>query len=86
MTCLDASRPKPGTRFVHKSMLKQDARPPYGTEHFAVQVVTATWSWGKGPEDFAVYFTSAERWDAGTRNGSRYFEWKNRDNSVREWV
>ena len=67
-------------------MLKQDARPPYGAGSYAVQVVTATRSWGKGQEDFAVYFTSAERWDAGTRKGNWYFEWKNRDNSVREWV
>lgn len=86
MTDASSPRPKRGDRFVHMSMLNSDARPPYGAGSFAVQVVTATRASGSGPEDFTVYFTSAERWDAGHRNGNWYFDWHKRDHSVREWV
>lgn len=79
-------RPKPGDRFVHQTFLKQDARPPYAPGSYAVQVVTATRKWGKAPEDFSVYHTSAERWDAGNRNGNWYFDWQKREQSVREWL
>ena len=80
------TRPKPGDRFVSRHALKPDARPPYGPDSYAVQVVTATRRRGPGPDDLTVYYTSAERWDQGNRNSNWYFDGPRADGTVREWL
>jgi hypothetical protein len=80
------TRPKPGDRFVSRHALKPDARPPYGPDSYAVQVVTATRRWGSGADDFTVYYTSAERWDQGYRNSNWYLDARRADDTVREWL
>ena len=80
------TRPKPGDRFVSRHALKADARPPYGPDSYAVQVVTATRRWGPGPDDLTVYYTSAERWGQGKRNSNWYFDGPKADGTVREWL
>lgn len=79
------TRPKPGDRFVSRHALKPDARPPYGPDSYAVQVVTATRRWGSGPDDFTVY-NSAERWDQGYRNSNWCLDAHRADAIVREWL
>ncbi len=80
------TRPKPGDRFVSRHALKPDARPPYGPDSYAVQVVTATRRWGSGPDDFTVYYTSAERRDQDYRSSSWYLDARRADATVREWL
>ena len=79
-------RPKPGGRFVSRHTLKPGARPPYGPDDYAVQVVTATRRWGPGPDDFTIYYTPAGRWDQGNRTSSWYLDATRADRTVREWL
>jgi hypothetical protein len=79
-------RPKPGGRFVSRHTLKPDARPPYGPDDYAVQVVTATRRWGPGLDDFTIYYPPAERWDQGNRNSNWYLDATKADRTVREWL
>jgi hypothetical protein len=80
----NARRPKRGDRFLHARFLDPDAsvadRVP------ATEVVTATRRWGGGDLDVAVYYCSAELWDAGSHRGRWYFELAKADESVLEWL
>jgi hypothetical protein len=77
------NRPRRGDRFVSRHLLRPGARPPYGPDSYAVQVVTAVRGHGQA---FTVYYTSANRWDAGDRNGTWYADSNKINETVREWL
>lgn len=80
------ARPKPGDRFIHRHFLDNVAFEAGRRDVYATHVVTQSRKWGPGPEDIAIFHTSADQWDSGNHKGAWVFELSRAELIVKEWL
>lgn len=76
-------KPKPGDRFLHASVLDNQAFAKGRRDVYAECVVTSVRAW---PDSVTVFYTFADQWDGGVRQGSQRFELDYSEGTVGQWL
>lgn len=76
-------RPKRGDRFIHRHLLRPDAKPPYRKDSYQERTVTAT---RNHPGGTTVYHVDSVSFGHGDTAGSYMFPFHAQDKYVREWL